>query len=147
MYRIKRNKKGFVMIIILLILTLILASLIYIFNIEVVRRGNIYNYIKYELGENVYEKHREYLLSRTNNYILSNLSIVTDENIQNLLCNVDNRMICFDSSYVQYDEDERNIVLYIYPQGKPYKKEYYSWEIKDDIFQKNLFYYIKTEFN
>lgn len=145
MYGIKRNKKGFVMIIILLILTLILTSLMYIFNIEVVRRGNIYNHIKYKLGENVYEKHREYLLSRTNKYILGNLSIVTDENIHNLLCNINNRRICFDSSYIQYDKDKRNIILCIYPQGKTYKKEYYSWEIKDDILQKFLFYYIKTE--
>lgn len=145
MYGIKRNKKGSIMIIILLILTIILASLMYIFNIEVVRRGNIYSHIKYELGENVYEQHREYLLSRTNKYVLGSLSTVTDENIHNLLCNINNKSICFDSSHVYYDKGKRNIVLYIYPKGKTYKKEYYGLEVKDDTFPKILFYYIKTE--
>ncbi|MCY6354061.1 hypothetical protein [Clostridium sp. ZS2-4] len=134
------------MIIILLVLMLILTSLMYIFNIEVIRRGNIYDHIKYELGENVYEKHREYLLSRTKKYILDNLSSVTEESIQDLLCKMSNTKICFDSSYVQYDKEQRNIVLYIYPKGKTYKKEYYGWKIKDDSYNKILFYYIKTQY-
>lgn len=133
------------MIITLLIFTIILASLMYIFNIEVVKRGHMYNYIKQELGGNVYEKHREYLLSRTNKYVLDNLSIVTDDNIHNLLCTINNRMIYFDSSYVYYDKNKRNIVLYIYPKGKTYKKEYYSLGVKEDIFPEILFFYMKSE--
>ncbi|MCY6370330.1 hypothetical protein [Clostridium ganghwense] len=135
------------MIFTLLILSIILTSLLCSFSIQILRRKNNLDFIYYNLGQDIYEKHKEYLLSRINKYIKENSSVnINNESVHNLLSNINDREISFKNSYVMYDKEKRNIILYIYPpDGKTYRREYYIYKIREDNQKKIEFSYLKTE--
>ncbi|WP_268062908.1 hypothetical protein [Clostridium brassicae] len=114
-------------------------------NIESIKASRVKDCIKYELGENEYEKHREYLLSRLKNYIMNNLSEINDEDLHNLFMGKENEVIKYEKSYVKYDKEKKIIILFIYQDSyRTYKKEYYEIELNKGDKKQVAFKYIKT---
>lgn len=128
MYR-DRRKRGFVMIMPLIIMSIVISGFMYIFGIHILKRKNILNDIKYELKEKPYEREREYLLSKVYKYVLDNVKDITYENINNILISM--KEIKFEKSKIEYDEGREKIILSIDPKGRFLRKEYYKFKIKD----------------
>lgn len=134
------------MIFTLLNLMLIISCLFYMLNIESIKASRVKDCIKYELGENEYEKHREYLLSRLKKYIMNNLSEINDEDLHNLLMGKENEVIKYEKSYVKYDKEKKIVILFIYKDSyRTYKKEYYEIELNKENKKQVAFKYIKTD--
>ncbi|WMJ81392.1 hypothetical protein RBU49_03800 [Clostridium sp. MB40-C1] len=115
-------------------------------NIESIKTSRIKDCIKYELGENEYEKHREYLLSRLKAYLVNELSDIDEECLHNLLINKENEVIKYEKSYVKYDREKKIVILFIYQNTyKTYRREYYEVELNKEGTKQIVFKYLKTD--
>lgn len=143
----KRSKKGFAMIYVILYMSLITLCLTCFLNIESIKRSYLKDTLKYELASNEYEKHREYLLAKANKFILENSSEINDETVDALFSKIKDREIQYNNSYLQYDRDKKNIVIFLKPYAhKTNMKECYSCKVQSSNDNKNkvCFYYLGT---
>ncbi|GAA0121338.1 MAG: hypothetical protein KID00_05030 [Clostridium argentinense] len=124
------KKKGFMIIPVIIIGTIIITLSSYIFQQKMLNLKYEDNNNNYMLREKTDEKYREILLTKLATYLKSNN--------KDKLESID---ITFENSYIKYDTNKKYFILNIPYKEREFKEEYYTLENNGG---KDSFKYVKT---
>ncbi|MCY6483742.1 hypothetical protein OW763_05185 [Clostridium aestuarii] len=133
------------MIFTLLVLSLLVIAMLYVFKIEIIKKQDNVNLIKYGLNRDIYENDREHLKYKLSVHIKKNQESLNEEIIKKILSGIDNKDIIYNKSFVKYDLESKNITLDLVSETGSKIKEYYRCE-KDKVNNKIRFELVKIEY-
>lgn len=125
----KKYKKGFIELYTLIIVFIVFVMLMFSFRLEIMKKRYNNSSINLQLAQNEYEKYRIYLFNNINKYIadINDAAVLTIENIHNILKDMDK--VYYNSCYLEYDKENRNIIIHIFPETETSRVEYYSYSV------------------
>lgn len=133
MSRVKKNRKGYIVIYTVVILSLIISAFLLTFNIELMRKRYNDMAVEIQIVKDDFEKERAYLLSKASKYIRENLgnNILTEDEVHKIFIMLER--IEFKDSFLEYRKNDKKIILHIFNEKGTKKIEYYTYMIKEEI--------------
>lgn len=140
----RRYKKGYITIYVLLACLLCIIITAYIFNLEVRRTRNAESYSKIVSTTKKYDDYKEYAFTYMHRLIISSISNLDYAGVNSYL-SLSNPKIKFDNNKacIKYDSVINKIVLETYYDSDYYRRDLYDYKVDSG---KIKYVYLKTTY-
>ncbi len=127
LYKYGKSREGFILVYTVLITALCITAALGCFRLQCLKRTSNIKLQQDISRVDPVQRDREMLLTEMDNYICSNIDILTNDNIKNYFTINGEHKSFYDQSYIMYIKDKDRFYLCLFKNGSFSREELYNY--------------------